>query len=184
MLKPLDRVEAVDRHTVRFVVKEPYAWFLDMLANPMAVCIVAKECVEKFGDLRSAEATVGTGPWMLDSYRPNVGMTFVRNPGYFISGLPYIDRVEVGVDEDNASRMAAFLAGKYDIGWEYMGIINRSDWVQIRDSLKQKRPRLQTADFTTPVMTHIYMRNDKAPWSDVRVRRAMSMAIDRKGIID
>ena len=128
MLKPLDRVEAIDRHTVRFTMKEPYAWFLDVLANPMAVCIVARECVEKFGDLRSPEATVGTGPWMLDSYRPNVGMTLVRNPGYFVAGLPYIDRVEIFVDEDNASRMAAFLGGKYDIGWENPGTINRSDW--------------------------------------------------------
>src|SRR5215472_7822787 len=75
MLKSLDRVEAIDRHTVRFTLKEPFAWFLDMLASPMAVCIVARECVEKFGDLRSPEATVGTGPWMFESYRPNVGMT-------------------------------------------------------------------------------------------------------------
>ena len=63
-------------------------------------------------------------------------MTFVRNPGYFVAGLPYIDRVEMFVDEDNASRMAAFLAGKYDLGWEFPGTINRTDWVQIKDTLK------------------------------------------------
>jgi peptide/nickel transport system substrate-binding protein len=165
-------------------LKEPYVWLLDMLANSHAVPIIAKECVEKFGDLKRPEATVGSGPWMLDSYRPNVGMTFVRNPAYFLAGLPYIDRVEVFVDEDNASRMAAFLAGKYDLGWEYMGIINRSDWVQIKDVLKTRRPRLQTVEFTTPVVQHISMRTDKAPCSDVRVRRAMSMAVDRKTIID
>ena len=101
-----------------------------------------------------------------------------------MAGLPYIDRVELVVDEDNASRMAAFLAGKYDLGWEYMGTINRVDWVQIKDTLKQKRPSLQTVDFAVAVMTHISMRTDKAPFSDIRVRRAMSMAIDRKGIID
>ena len=140
--------------------------------------------MDKFGDLKKPEATVGTGPWMLDSYRPNLGMTMVRHPGYFMAGLPYIDRVELVVDEDNASRMAAFLSGKYDLGWEFMGIINRVDWVNIKDSLKQKRPRLQTVDFTTPVMSHISMRTDKAPFSDIRVRRAMSMAIDRKAIID
>ncbi len=184
MLSSLDKVEAVDKYTVRFTLREPFAWFLDMLANPHAVPVIARECVDKFGDLKKHEATVGTGPWMLDSYRPNLGMTFVRNPNYFVAGLPYIDRVELGVDEDNASRMAAFLAGKYDLGWEYMGIINRVDWVTIKDTLKQKRPRLQTADFTTPVVTHISMRTDKAPFSDIRVRRAMSLAIDRKGLID
>ena len=184
MLSSVDKVEAPDKYTVKITLKEPYVWLLDMLANSHAVPIIAKECVEKFGDLKRPEATVGSGPWMLDSYRPNVGMTFVRNPAYFVAGLPYIERVEVFVDEDNASRMAAFLAGKYDLGWEYMGIINRSDWVQIKDVLKTKRPRLQTTEFITPVVQHISMRTDKAPYSDVRVRRAMSMAIDRKQIID
>jgi peptide/nickel transport system substrate-binding protein len=184
MLSSLDKVEALDKHTVRFTLKEPFVWFVDMIANPMAIPIIARECVEKFGDLKKAEATVGTGPFMLDSYRPNTGMTFVRNPTYFVAGLPYVDRIEVVVDEDNASRMAAFIAGKYDLGWEYMGVINRVDWVQIKDTLKQKRPRLQTMDFTSPVIAHISMRTDKPPFNDVRVRRAMSMAIDRKAIID
>jgi peptide/nickel transport system substrate-binding protein len=184
MLSSLDKVEAIDKHTIKFTLKEPYVWFLDMIANSHAVPIIAKECVEKFGDLKKPESMVGSGPWMLDSYRPNVGYTFVRNPGYFLSGLPYIERIEVSVDEDNASRMAAFIAGKYDLGWEYQGVINRVDWVQIKDTLKQKRPRLQTAEYPNSVMSHIYMRTDKPPFSDIRVRRAMSLAIDRKGIID
>jgi peptide/nickel transport system substrate-binding protein len=184
MLAALDKVEAVDKYTVRFTLKEPYAWFLDILSNPNAVCIVAKECVEKFGDLKKPEATVGTGPWMLDSYRPNVGFTLVRNPTYFVSGLPHIDKIEVHVDEDNASRMAAFIAGKYDLGWEFPGTINRPDLVQIKDTLKQRRPNLKTQEYPSNVMTHLYFNNGKAPFNDVRVRRAMSMAIDRKGIID
>jgi peptide/nickel transport system substrate-binding protein len=140
--------------------------------------------VDKFGDLKKPEATVGTGPWMFDSYRPNVGLSLVRNPQYFLAGLPYIDRVEIGVDEDNASRIAAFLAGKYDLGVEFTGTINRVDWVQIKDTLKQKRPHLKTAEFPTNVMSHLSMRTDQKPYSDVRVRQAISLAIDRKAIID
>jgi ABC-type transport system substrate-binding protein len=98
--------------------------------------------------------------------------------------LPYIDRVEATVDEDNASRIAAFLSGKYDLGWEFPGIVNRTDWVQIKDTLKQKRPNLKTVEFTAPVMSHISMRTDQKPFSDARVRQAMSLAIDRRGIID
>ena len=184
MLASVSKVEAVDKHTVKFTLKEPFAWFLDMLANPMAVAVIAKECVEKFGDLKKPEAMVGTGPYIFDSYRPNVGMTLVRNPNYFLPGLPYIDRIEMSVDEDNASRMAAFLSGKYDLGWEFPGTINRTDWVQIKDTLKQKRPKLQTVEYSSPVMSHISMRTDQKPYSDIRVRHAMSMAIDRKNIID
>jgi peptide/nickel transport system substrate-binding protein len=174
----------VDKYTVKFTLKEPYAWFLDTLASPMVVGIVNKEASEKFGDLKKAESFIGTGPWMLDSYRPNQGLTLVRNPNYFIPGLPHIDKVEVFVDEDNASRTASFLSGKFDLGWENPGIINRTDWVQIKDSALKKRPGLKTAEFPANVMSHISMRTDQKPFSDVRVRRAISHAIDRQGIID
>jgi peptide/nickel transport system substrate-binding protein len=184
MLKSVDKVEAPDKYTVKFTLKEPFVWFLDMLANPHAVAIVAREVVEKHGDLKKWESVIGTGPWMLDSYRPNVALTYVRNPNYFIQGLPYIERIEATVDEDNASRMAAFLSGKYDIGWEFPGTINRVDWVQIKDTLKQKRPKLQTLEFPSPVMSHISMRTDQKPFSDVRVRQAMSLAVDRQAIIE
>jgi len=184
MLKAVDKVEAPDKYTVKFTLKEPFVWFLDMVSNPHAVAIVAKEVVEKHGDLKKPESVIGTGPWMLDSYRPNVGLSYVRNPSYFVQGLPYIDRIEATVDEDNASRMAAFLSGKYDLGWEFPGTINRVDWVQIKETLKQKRPKLQTVEFPSPVMSHISMRTDQKPFSDVRVRQAMSMAIDRKAIIE
>jgi len=184
MMAALDKVEVVDKYTVKMTLKEPYAWFLDMVANPMALAIIAKEAVEKFGDLKKSEAVIGTGPWMLDSYRPNVGVTYVRNPSYFLSGLPYIDKVEVTVDEDNASRMAAFIAGKYDLGWENPGNINRADWVQIKDTLKQRRPKLQSIEYASNQESHIYMRTDKPPFSDVRVRRAISLAFNRQGFID
>jgi peptide/nickel transport system substrate-binding protein len=184
MLASVAKVEPVDRYTVKFTLKEPFAWFLDAIANPMALAVIAKEVVDKYGDLKKPEAVVGTGPYMLESYRPNTGITLVRNPNYFLSGLPYIDRVEMVVDEDNASRMAAFLTGKYDLGWEFPGTINRTDWVQIKDRLKQKRPNLKVAEFPSNVMNHISMRTDQKPFSDPRVRHAMSLAVDRQAIID
>jgi peptide/nickel transport system substrate-binding protein len=183
MLRHVARVEAPDRYTVRFTLKEPSAWFLDMLAAPMAVSVVARECVERFGDLRKPEACVGSGPWMLDSHRPNQGLTFVRNPNYFVAGLPYVDRVEMTIDEDAASRMAAFLAGKYDIGYDG-GYVFRTEWAQIRDTLRQRRPTLKTMDVVANIMSHVSMRTDQPPFNDVRVRRAVSLAVDRRAIME
>ncbi|PYN96030.1 MAG: hypothetical protein DMD91_22890 [Candidatus Rokuibacteriota bacterium] len=174
MLAGVEKVEAL---------KEPFAWFLDMIANPMTLAIVAHECVEKFGDLKKAEATVGTGPWMLDGYRPNIGYTLVRHPNYFLPGLPHIDRIDVAIDDDNASRLAAFLAGKYDLGWENTGAINRTDWNAIKDQLKRHRPNLKTAELPSNVGYRVFMRTDKAPFSDVRVRRAISHALNRHELI-
>jgi peptide/nickel transport system substrate-binding protein len=184
MLQSVDRVEAPDKYTVRFTLKEPFAWFLDAVANPISLAIVAKECVDKFGDLKKMDAVVGTGPWMLEGYKPNIGMTFVRHPSYFVAGQPYIDRIECVVDEDNASRMASFLSGKYDLGWEFPGAIPRTDWVQIKDTLKQRRPTLRTVEYVSNVETHVSMRTDRPPFNDVRVRQAMSLALDRQAVID
>jgi peptide/nickel transport system substrate-binding protein len=183
MLKAVDRVEAPDKYTVKFTLKEPFVWFLDMLANPMAVAIVARECVEKFGDLKKVEACVGSGPWTLESYRPNQGLTFVRNPGYFVPGLPYIDRIETPVDEDSASRIAGFLAGKYDIGYDG-GYIFRTEWAQIKDAVKQRRPNLKTIEVVANIFSHLSMRTDQKPFNDVRVRQAIALAVDRQGLMD
>jgi len=184
LLSTVDRVEATDRYAVKVTLKEPFVWFPDVVANPMTGAIVARECVDKFGDLKKWEATVGTGPWMLDSYRPNIGMTLVRHPHYFQTGLPYVDRIELVVDEDQASRMAAFLGKKYDIGPEGSGSINRADWNQIKDRLQRQRPGLRTLEFPSNVRMGVSMRGDRPPFNDARVRRAVSMALDRTDLID
>ena len=114
MMAALDKVEVVDKYTVKFTLKEPYVWFLDMVSNPMALAIIPREAVEKFGDLKKPESVIGTGPWMLDSYRPNVGATYVRNPNYFLPACVH-RQGQVTIDEDNASRIAAFIAGKYEL---------------------------------------------------------------------
>ncbi len=181
MMNSLAKVEAVDAHTVKFTLKEPNAWFLDFLADPMALCIVAREAVEKFGDLKSPEAVIGTGPWMLDGHQSKVRTTFVRNPDYFVKGLPYIERVE-GIDfPDPAARFAAFVTGQIDAGPEFPGMMLRHQDIK---TAQEKRPKLRLVHFPGNVMTHIGMRTDMAPFKDIRVRRALSMALDRKAILD
>jgi peptide/nickel transport system substrate-binding protein len=181
MMNSLAKVEAIDSHTLKFALKEPNAWFLDFLANPMALCIVAREAVEKFGDLKKAEAVIGTGPWMLERHEPKVRTTFVRNPGYFVRGLPHIERVE-GIDfPDPAARFAAFITGQLDAGPEFPGMMVRHQDVE---TAKGKRANLRFVTFPANVMTHVGMRTDMAPFNDIRVRKALSMAIDRKAIAE
>jgi len=179
-----DRAEVVDRYTVNLVLKTPLTWLPAMVATPMVLPIVAKECVETFGDLQKAEAMVGTGPWQLDSYRRNVGITLARHPSYFRPGLPYIDRIELVLDDDSVRVATAFLTGKYDLGWDPPGAIPRPDWVQLRDRLRVQRPRINTAEILDSSVFVVYMRTDRPPFNDLRVRQAISMAIDRRDIIE
>src|SRR3989442_9307747 len=80
ILEPVERVEVVDRYTVKFVLKEPFVWLVHMLANPAGTWIIAPEVVQQFGDLKKPESAIGTGPFMLERYEPNVKTVFKRNP--------------------------------------------------------------------------------------------------------
>jgi peptide/nickel transport system substrate-binding protein len=179
ILDAIDTVEALDRHTVRFTLKEPHAWFVDNLAQPFT-WLVAREAVEKFGDLRRPEACIGTGPWMLERHEPNVKLVYVRNPEYFVAGLPYADGVEVTVDDDPASRLASWLSGKYDFAPEYDFVVRRLDL----DVAKRRKPGLQTAEFVWLVTGVQWMKLDQDPFKDIRVRRAFAMAGDWKEILE
>ena len=171
VLESVEKIDALDKYTVKFTLKEPNAWFLDMLAST-STWIVAKECVEKFGDLKKAESVVGTGPWMLERWEPNVKISYVRNPNYFVPGLPYADAVEITIDKDPSSRLAAWLSGKLDFGPEYQQVVRRLDL----DVAKQRKPGLQTAEYPWFTSGLVGFKSDKPPFNDIRVRRALSRA--------
>ena len=179
MLEAIDKIEVLDKYTVKFTLKEPFVWFLDALAST-STWIVAKEAVEKFGDLKKWESVVGTGPWMLERYEPNVRMTFVRNPNYFVPGLPYADAIEVTLDPDPASGIAAFLAGKYDFGPEYGMVVRRIDL----ELARQRKPNLQTRDYIVVFGDYTAMKLDQEPFKDVRVRRAFGTASNWREILE
>lgn len=179
ILDAVEAVDALDRYTVRFTLKEPHAWFLDNLAQPFT-WLIAREAVEKFGDLRRAEACIGTGPWMLERHEPNVKLVYVRHPSYFLPGLPHADGVEVTVDDDTASRLASWLGGKYDFAPEYDFVVRRLDL----DLARRRKPGLQTAEFIWLVTGVQWMKLDQDPFKDIRVRRALAMAGDWKEILE
>ncbi len=180
VLEAVDRVEVVDRYTVKFLLKEPYAWLLDVLANPRSMWIIAPEVVEKFGDLKKAASAIGTGSFLLERYEPNVKTVFKRNPDYFLPGLSWVDGVEWVVVDDPSSALAMYRSGQLDCG--------PAPWWSVRqenlDALKKTHPHLLYQDFLSTVSHAIYMRTDQAPFTDVHVRRAISQAIDRQAIID
>jgi peptide/nickel transport system substrate-binding protein len=179
VLEQVDKIEALDRYTVRFTLKEPFAWFLDALAST-STWVIPKEAVEQYGDLKKPETCIGTGPWMLERYDPNVRLTFVRNPHYFIPELPYVDAVEVTVDADPSSRFAAWLAGKYDFAPEYGQVVRRLDF----DLAKQRKPGLQFVEHL-PVFGGItWMKLDQEPFKDVRVRRALARASSWREVLE
>jgi len=179
LLDPVDRVEVVDRYTVKFLLKEPFVWLIETLANPV-MWIIAPEVVEQYGDLKKPETAIGTGPFLLERYEPNVKTVFKRNPDYFRTGQPYVDGVEWVVLDDDSTGLAMYRTGQLDCGpWPWWSVRQED-----LDSIKKSHPHLIYQDFLSNVTHGIWMRTDQPPFNDVRVRRAISHAIDRQAIID
>src|SRR5262245_30097070 len=133
-----------------------------------------------FCDLKQPESAIGTGPFLLERYEPNVKTVFKRNPDYFRQGQPYVDGGEWLVLEDESTGLAMYRTGQTDCGpWHWLG--GRQ---QDLEAFKKIQPNLVYQDYLSNVPGVIYMRTDQAPFNDVRVRRAISHAIDRQELID
>src|SRR5215813_8748158 len=180
LLESVERVEVVDRYTVKFRLKEPFVWLLDILANAMCMWIVAPEVAQKYGNLKTVDTAIGTGPFLLEHYEPNVKTVFKRNPDYFRPELPYVDGVEWLVVDDESTGLAMYRAGQLDAGPGMWWAVRQADL----EALQQSHPHLRYQDFLANGITTISLRTDQPPFNDVRVRRAISQAIDRQAIIE
>src|SRR5262245_2186619 len=180
MLDRVERVEVVDRYSVKFLLKEPYVWLVNALAYPWSTWIIASEVVQQFGDLKKPESAIGTGPFILERYEPNVKTVFTRNPEYFRQGQPYVDGVEWLVLEDESTGLAMYRTGQIDCGRYHWWSVRQADL----ESLKNSHPHLMYRDFQSVVTGGITMRTDQPPFNDVRVRCAISHALDRQGLIE
>jgi len=168
-------IDVIDRHTVRVTLKEPYAPFMNHLANSSFCAILPREAEEKFKDFNHPDAVIGTGPFILKSYDKGVRMVFERNPDYFMKPLPYLDGAVVDITPDAAARLSVLRAGKAELPHVW-------GWVAPEEarSLKKTNPEMVVTPFQVIGQGFIYMRTDQPPFNDVRVRRAMSLAIERK----
>src|SRR5262245_13379649 len=179
VLEEVDKVDALDRYTVRFTLKAPFVWLLDALAHTGS-CIVAREAVEQHGDLKRPEACIGTGPWMFERYEPNVRLVWVRNPDYFVPGLPYADGVEATMGGDAASSLARWLGGHFDFAPGLGMVVRRLDL----ETVKKRKPQLQTMEFLWMIGSFAAMKLDQEPFRDVRVRRALYLATNFRELLD
>jgi peptide/nickel transport system substrate-binding protein len=169
MLEPLERVDVVDRYTVKFLRKEPFVWLVDTLAFPWTMWSVAPESVQQHGDLKKAETTIVTGPFMLECYDPNVKAVFTRHPEYYRQGQPYVDGVDWLVMPAESTGLAMYCTGELDLGPQINWAMRQQDL----EAMKQSHPHLIYQDFLGVVPTVVFMRVDMAPFSDVRVLGAI-----------
>lgn len=168
-------VVAADPLTVRITIDKPRAYFIGKLTYPCAF-VVAKEAVRPGKEISSVSEMIGTGPFKADSFEPEQQISLIANDAYY-EGRPKLSRIEYLVMKDSMTRLDKFKAGEVDIA----GVV-RQDVPSL-----QKDPVLgpEVHLLQRPAVAYLAMNPaGYAPFADVRVRRALVMAIDRKAIAD
>lgn len=172
-LSSIARVEAPDDQTIKVTLNQPDVTQLGNLTNA-GIKILAPEVVERAGKFATADTVVGTGAFILQNSQPTVGSSLVRNPSYFKSGLPYLDRMELKAFSDLSSEWAAFVAGDLSHRWV------SGDQVASFEKKPSGRYDLQ---WEADTGWHIGMpMTKKQPFNDPRVTRALRLLIDHNEI--
>jgi peptide/nickel transport system substrate-binding protein len=172
----VESVEVLDTYTARFNLKFALAEFPTLHTNGFAPAIVPREAVEAPGGL--LENPIGTGAFILEEFVPGEGALLVRNPNYHLSlkgeQLPFVDAVRLIFTRDAATQTALFRTQQVDL----LRPPTLDSLYQILDTVPDawlyRVPSFMWGAYT------LLLNLDEEPFNDVRVRRAISMAINRE----
>ena len=180
-LDHIQRVEAPERHKVVFYFNHFHEDWANRFGFGTYSSIYPKEVVDAgIGDWRKAN---GSGPFQIAEYIGGNSQNYVKNPLYWgkerIGGeeykLPFLDRVSIRIMKDESARYAALRTGRLDV-------LQSITW-SAAEELKKNAPHLKWARWLQHGSPYIAMRTDTKPFNDVRVRRAMNMAVNKQEIV-
>lgn len=176
------KVEATDKYTVAFTFNQFIADWDYRFGNGFFGGIVPKEVVDAgAGNWKNVN---GTGPFMLSNVAQGSALTFAKNPIYWdkekIGGteykIPFVDKLVHRVIKDETTQYAALRTGKLDI----LSSIPSDSAAE----LKKSAPQLKWNRWLSTGAYRIAFRVDAKPFNDVRVRRALNMAVNKQEVID
>jgi peptide/nickel transport system substrate-binding protein len=168
----IKEVTAVDDHTVRMSIEHPDSAFLMRLTHHRSGCIYSKKALEKFGP-DAPWNPIGTGPFLFKEHQPQQKVVFVANDQYF-RGRPKIDEVHYFNVPEIATILLGMEKGDFDLT-RITGPANAP-----YGALKKAGMAIDVVDFGG--FMGLYLRNDREPFNDIRVRKAISHALNRDEI--
>lgn len=178
-LGSIDKVVATGKYTVDFYFKNPSVWNIDLIMNTQ-VPMVAREWVEQ-GDLDNVEGAVGTSSWMVQEFVQNTSLTLIRNPDYWgydarypENQIPYADELRVVAVPDLSTVLASLRTGKIDMQIDLM----TGPSLAQTDSLLNTNQEIQVSYVPSLGGYNFTMRCDQEPFDDIRVRKALQLAVN------
>src|SRR5260364_381754 len=177
--KVISRIEALDEgYAVRFTLNTVHAPFLSKLAAPFASILSAEYAAQllKEGDPSNISwKPVGTGPFIFQEYVKDATIRFKGNPEYWKPDEVQLSRLIFDITPDAAVRVQKLKANECQV-------ISNPRLTDI--SALERDPNIQVAQSAGFNMSYLAYNTTHQPLGDVRVRRALDMAIDKKAIID
>jgi peptide/nickel transport system substrate-binding protein len=172
MIDP-NQIQTPDKSTVVFRLNYPYSPFRKILASPTYSFVFPREVLS--GGYDPAKTVIGSGPFALDSVQPDVAYTYKHSGSWFENGLPHVDGIRVAVIPDPSQQLAQFASGNLD---ELAVAMNDLD------TLKRQAPNASIfrVDYAQPNGLFFQMGDPTSVFLDVRVRRALSLAVDRDAL--
>jgi len=164
-------IEAPDPATVVFKLKHVSASLLGNLASPWNV-IYPKKYLDKDPNYFKANV-VGSGPFKLKSYTRGSTFEGERNPDYFVKDRPYLDGYKFFISPETSVRAAALRSGR---AWIEFRTMPQSDVAAIK---KQLGDKIVVQDTPATGLFGIAMNQTTKPFNDIRVRKALTLGIDR-----
>src|SRR6266481_5344184 len=167
----VDKVEPSGKYVVKFITKEPFAGLLAALGGFWGF-IINEAGVKKHGDLN--KAAVGTGPYVLEDWKVEQQMVLKKNPAYFKKGLPHVDQVILRVIPDEANIVAALRTGQI----HHAFIEDNKNYNLLKDEKTLTGYRSSRLGYD-----YLNITATRGPLKDVRVRQAISWAVDRSQVM-
>ena len=173
-LKPVDSIETPDDYTVKLKLSRPYAALLPMLAQGW-MGIYSKDFVAAKGNDIMKKEIMGTGAFRFKNYIRGTSIEMVKNPDYWQPGVPYLDGITSYIIADKGTRFAALRTANIDL--------ERVDELQAEELEKSLSGKVSIEKGIGQNWSTLNMNADRKPLDDLRVRKALSLAIDRRGFI-
>lgn len=163
-------VKAIDATTLEITLEQAVPYFIQMMGHT-TVKPVHKATVEKFGDQwTKPENFVGNGAYVPDTWVINERLVLKRSPNYWDNAKTVIDQVTYLPIENQNADMNRFLAGEIDMTYE----------VPVEQFKRLKKEHPESVVVTGNLCSYYYgFNNERAPFDDVKVRKALAYAIDR-----